>query len=152
MRLWQTNSAPAESGTAGAELLPIVFLLLLPLVILFVNTWLVINTKLVATDAARLATRVAVESMNLAEARRAAQLSVERSSGRTRTAGPVSVSMSATNGYLRCSRIDVTVQIPVKLTLIRFGPNAARLMVTSHQSEIVDPHRSGLGGQGVCVL
>lgn len=141
-----------ERGAAGTEVLPIVFLLVLPLAVLFVNTWLVINTKLVATNAARLATRAAVESANLDDAQSAALASVNATTNRTRTRGAASVTVNAPSGYLRCSRIEVSVQIPVRLTLIRFGPNAARLMVGSSQSERIDPHRSGLGGRGVCVL
>ena len=128
----------------GAEVLPFGFLLFVSVLLLIVNAWAVIDTKLAVSAAAREGARVYVESdsedaaIDAAVAHARAAL---RSFGRDNE--DVSVAIDA-EGFARCARVSVTVRTTVPaLTLPFIGGFGSGVTAQSTHSEIIDPFRSG---------
>lgn len=127
--------------------------------LLVMSTWSVIDTKLAIAAAAREAARSYVESPVGEDARvnaEQAAVSVLALYGedpgapgfevRTRLAG----GGPAPETLERCDVVSIEVRYRVELYL----PYADRLVdytVSTTASEVVDPLRSGLGGEAVCV-
>jgi hypothetical protein len=146
-----------EAGFVGGfEVLPFGFLVFVIGLALLVNAWGVIDAKLVASAAAREATRAFVESPGptsadaLAEARRAATAAVE---GHKADPGDWGLRTEGAAQLRRCSLVTfvVTYDVPT-FALPWIGGFAGSLITaTGRHSEVVDPYRQGLEAPSAAV-
>lgn len=139
---------------AGVEGLAFGVLVFVFGLLIVVHGWAVVDARLATSAAAREATRVFVEAPGAAgEAdadRRAVDAGRRALLGYGRRADRAAVARVA-GRLARCSR--VTYEAAYRLPLVRVpvvGGWGAGVRVTSRHSEVVDPHRSGLGGDGDC--
>ena len=153
-----------ESAQAGAEVLAMGFILLVGMVLLAMNAWAVIDAKIRTAGAARFAVRVLVEtdtdglfdSIGTWEIDSPASNVATRAvrtamSDRPHLLRNVRVSVAIPAGALRCSRAELSVRVNVPaFGFPHVGPLRNGFEVESHQSEIIDPFRSGLDGSGDC--
>lgn len=158
----RTTAGPPPRGergqVAGIEALPFGLLIFTVGTLLIVNLWGVVDTKFAADAAAREAARHIVETARadtdptvvLAEARVRAE-STLADHGRHR---PVTVSVESDGAdLLRCRRIVVTVITTVPMIRLPFlGAYGDAFDVIARHGELIDPNRSGVGGEADCVL
>ncbi len=158
MKPASTISRRGERGqVAGIEALPFGLLVFVVGTLLIVNIWGVVDAKFAVDAAAREATRYVVESVRLDRdpvAVRAGAVAVAERTltdhGRRRR--PIVVVRPSTGDFARCDRIVVTVSTFVPAVRLPFigGFGDAFDVVASH-SELVDPTRSGAGGEAACI-
>ena len=134
---------------AGLEGLVFGMLLFVFGALLVVNAWAVVDAKLASSAAAREATRAFVEGREPGEAARAAEAAaVSAFAGYGRATDRAEVRL--VEGELaRCSRVvfEASYRLPA-LRIPVLGGLGDGFHVTSRHAELVDPHRSGLGGPG----
>lgn len=144
----------AEAGqVAGIEVLPFVVLIFVVGSLLLANAWAVIDAKMAASNAASQAARTYAETpagMGDAEAWARAALAGDealRASGVP--AGRAVLHPSIEHGPRRCARVvvDAAVTVPA-IVLPWIGGFGDGLVVHGRHSELVDPYRSGLEGEG----
>jgi Flp pilus assembly protein TadG len=141
-----------ESGQAGAEAIAIALLLSIALVLLFANVWIVFDTKLRVSEAAREATTAVVEADGGERQSIAETASASALGGVSRLVAKPQVVIERTNGYERCSLITVRVTTKVSsITLPLIGRWSPDFVVRSTHRERIDPFRSGLKGEATCV-
>ncbi len=134
----------------GFEVLPFGFLVFVIGLALLVNAWGVIDAKLVATAAAREATRAFVEAGGptsadaLSAARRAAAEAVD---GHKSEAGDWELRSEGQAVLRRCARVTfvVTYDVPTFRLPWIGGFAGSVITATGRHSEVVDPYRQGLG-------
>ncbi len=140
-----------EAGFVGGfEMLPFSFLVFVIGLALLVNAWGVIDAKLVATAAAREATRAFVESSGptsadaLAAARRAAAEAVD---GHKSQPGEWELHSEGPADLRRCARVTLVVTYDVPTFRLPWigGFAGSVITATGRHSEMVDPYRQGLG-------
>ncbi|OWY59270.1 hypothetical protein B7486_75485, partial [cyanobacterium TDX16] len=140
-----------RGAVGGIEVLPLGVLVLVVGTLLVVNAWAVVDAKLAASAAAREAARAYVEAPDGGaadrEARAAAAETVE---GHGRD--PELLEVQRTDGsFVRCERIRFEAAYPVPaLVLPWIGGFERAITVGASHSEIIDPYRSGLGGEAAC--
>ena len=142
-----------DSGqVAGIEVLPFGFLIFVVGTLLLANAWAVVDAKLAVTAASREATRAYVESGDGPGAEVAATEAARASiSGHGRDPDRVSVIIDVDGGFRRCAIVVTAVQLEVPSVVLPFiGGFGRRFEVRATHSEIVDPYRSGLGGEADC--
>jgi hypothetical protein len=137
---------------AGVEALPFAVLVFVIGSLLVANAWAVIDAKLAVSSAAREGARTYVESPpDLAVAEGAArQAAADALEGHGRDATDASIVVSNPSGaFARCTRVTVAVsyRIPA-VTLPVIGGYGRGFTVSSHHSEIIDPWRDDLPGDG----
>jgi hypothetical protein len=137
---------------AGIEALPFGVLIFVIGSLLVTNAWAVIDAKLAVSSAAREGARTYVEAppdVAVAEARAtvAAQDALE-GHGRDPDRADIGVANPA-GSFTRCTRVTATVtyRLPA-VTLPVIGGYGRGFSVTSHHSEIIDPWRDDLPGDG----
>jgi Flp pilus assembly protein TadG len=119
--------------------------------LVIVNAWAVVDSKLAAAAAAREAARAYVESPSAAtaddDARRAAEAAL-RGYGRD----PARMTLRRTEGtFGRCRRVTFSVEYAVPLAAIpAIARTRATFVAAARHSELVDPFRSGLAGEALC--
>ena len=151
----QARRGNAEGGFAGgAEVLVTGVLIFVLATIVVINLWSVIDAKAAVTAASREAARIAVESSNsdgIANARAAALEAVRRRHDlNLGTDGTDGIAIDS-GGFGRCARATVTVSARVTLMAVpHWGILPSTVRVTSTHSELIDPYRSGLGGEALC--
>ena len=118
-----------------------------------VNAWSVIDTKLAASSAAREGTRAFVESTDpLAAAGSARAAAAEVMRGRGRETESMTIDFGSSR-LRRCAPVTVTVRYPVRIIAIPvLGRAAGTITVAGKHSEVVDPYRSGLPDTDQCPL
>ena len=139
---------------AGIEALPFGVLTFVVGTLLVVNAWGVIDAKLAATSAAREAVRAYVEAPDAATASaRAESAAADAMAGHGRAVENTTVDITHDDGrpFGRCARVKVTVHHPMPALRLPFvGGYGHAFDVVAHQSEVVDPYRSGLPGEAAC--
>jgi hypothetical protein len=139
---------------AGIEALPFGVLTFVVGMLLVVNAWGVVDAKHATTSAAREAVRAYVEAPDEATAIEAANQAARRSiegHGRNPDRTTVEIRHADARPFGRCTRVVVTVHHPVPaLRLPWIGGYGHAFDVTTSQSEVVDPYRSGLPGAATC--
>lgn len=142
--------ATAERGTVGGiEVLPICLLVLVGFTLLVANAWAVVDARGVTDDAAREAARAFAETPADRDPWAEANLAATRAVGAAgRTTGRASISIESA-GPLRCAPVTVEVTYRVPTVLVPGRTRGPLLgVVRSRHTTIVDPYRSGLGGDG----
>ncbi len=142
---------------AGIEALPFGLLVFVVGTLLIVNMWGVVDAKFATDAAAREATRFVAESVRVdrdpsavrAGARDVAEQTLSDHGRRRRPTVDV---RPAIGDFARCDRVVVTVSTSVPAIRLPFigGFGDAFDIVASH-SELVDPTRSGAGGEADCI-
>lgn len=142
-----------EAGVVGGfEALPFGFLVFVAGTLLLVNAWAVVDGKLAASAAAREAARAFAESpgpggVAVAEAHRAAG---EAIAGHGRDPDRMELTWASGPRFERCARatVVVTYRVPT-LSIPWIGAFGDGVIETSaRHSEVVDPFRSGVPGEG----
>lgn len=136
--------------------MPFGILIFLTGTLLIINLWGVVDAKFSTDAAAREGARSIVESSGIGRdptgvEATATQIAVDtmRDHGRD---GDVGVDISADGALVRCQRVHVTVRTEVPAIRIPFiGRIGPPFSITSTHSEIVDPTRSGVGGEATCI-
>jgi hypothetical protein len=150
VRRWRDD----RGQLAGIEALPFGILTFVVGMLLVVNAWGVVDAKQATTSAAREAVRAYVEAPDEATAVEAANQAARRSiEGHGRNPDRTTVVIRHADGrsFGRCTRVVVTVHHPVPaLRLPWIGGYGHAFDVTTSQSEVVDPYRSGLPGAATC--
>ena len=138
----------------GIEALPFSILVFITGTLLILSLWAVVDAKFAVDHAAREAVRYGAESAtdtrpDVAATMRAVALDTLTDAGRT---APATVEITASNGFERCSRLQVTVETSVPAIRIPFlGGVGPAFAVRSTHSELVDPTRSGVTGEATCL-
>jgi hypothetical protein len=116
-----------------------------------VNAWAVVDAKLAASSAAREATRSYVEAPSAGEAGASAQRAAEEAiRGHGRQVERLRL-RSVEGRFTRCARVTLEASYKVPLLAIPvLGQRGTDVTVAARHSEIVDPYRSGLGGEATC--
>ena len=127
----------------GSEVLPFGLLIFVAGILIIVNAWAVVDTKMTLDSAAQVMSRTISEADQLDTAavdalarRTVADLGLDP--------GPVTVQIDPANTALvRCQRVTVTLAYPVPaLTLPILGRIGETIDVHATASELVDPYRS----------
>jgi Flp pilus assembly protein TadG len=142
-----------ESGQAGAEAVAMAIIFGVFIILLFANIWTVVDTKMRASDAARDIVRQLVESPadKITDANAKAILASQPWKARQLVGQPVAEMLEPTVPAQRCSRVAVAVTVHVKAIIFPFAKNwAPGFTVGARHSELVDPFRSDLEGDGLC--
>lgn len=140
-----------EGFVAGFEGFLFGMLLFVAGTLLVSYAWGVVDTSSATAQAARDAVRTYVEAVNPSQAVSQAQSAVEATlAGWGRNPRLAKVVFSG-GGLRRCARVTVTVSYPSPVIVLPFvGDVGSASAVTSSQSQLVDPYRSGLPGQANC--
>lgn len=142
---------------AGIEALPFGLLIFTVGTLLIVNLWGVVDTKFAADAAAREAARYVVETARndtdpaiIRDGARGRAEQVMADHGRIR---PVTVTIEPEGVLLlRCQRVSVVVTTSVPMIRLPFlGAHGDAFDVIARHSELVDPTRSGVGGEADCI-
>lgn len=138
----------------GVEALPFGVLIFVVGSLLVANAWAVIDAKVAVSAAAREAARVYVEAPDgataMADARSAAHQALA-GHGRDPGRSTVSIAHAGDAPYARCVRITVEVVHPVPAISLPFiGGYGHGFDVRATRSEVIDPFRDGLEGEGLC--
>jgi hypothetical protein len=136
---------------AGGEMIVISMVAMVAGILLMVELWAVLDTRIAVDDAAREAARAYVEAPDhdqaLAAARVAAQ-SVLDDRGRV----ALVTGRLVEQPWSRCARIEVEVRAEVARIVVPGGGGVGSTTVIGRHSELVDPYRSaeGLDGMADC--
>lgn len=142
-----------ELGQAGAEAVAMAIIFGMFIILLFANIWTVVDTKMRASDAARDIARQLVESPadKITDANAKIILASQPWTARQLVGQPLAEMLQPTVPAVRCSRVVVAVTVHVKAIIFPFAKNwAPGYTVGSRHSELVDPFRSDLEGDGLC--
>ena len=144
-----------ESGAIGGlEGLAFGVLLFAFGTLMVVNAWAVVDGKMVASAAAREATRSFVESADERAATIAAENAALRVANSRREAHTsVEVTPLSNAGFGRCESVTATVRIDVpRVSLPLIGGVGGVFPVSSSHTEVIDPYRSGLTSTATCSM
>lgn len=133
-----------EQGfVGGSEVLPFGLLIFVAGILIIVNAWAVVDTKMALDSAAQVMSRTISEADHLdTEAIDALARGTVADLGLD--PGPVTVEIEpADTALVRCARVTVTLGYPVPaLTLPILGRIGETVEVHATASELVDPYRS----------
>lgn len=139
--------ARGERGAiGGVEMLPLGVLVFVGGLMLAANAWAVVDARLMAGTAAREAVRAFVEAPDGTAAQLAGSAAA-RSAAAAHGADPAAIDVAwevEGSSYGRCVPVAATVRYAVAA----FALPAASFPVEAVATEVVDPHRDGLGGPG----
>lgn len=157
MRRTPVPTRRGERGqVAGIEAIPFGLLVFVSGALLIVNAWGVVDTKFAADAAARHAVRHVAEQagtdLPAAVVAEAEAIAAETFADHGRPQ-PVTIELSpADSALVRCQRVTVTVRAAVPALRVPFvGGFGEAFEVVAHHSELVDPGRSGVGGDASCI-
>ncbi len=152
--LQRAGKRQSESGQAGAEAVAMAIIFGVFIILLFANIWTVVDTKMRASDAARDIARQLVESPadKITDANAKLILASQPWKARQLVEQPVAAMLEPTAPAQRCSRVVVAVTVRVRAIIFPFAKNwAPGFNVGSRHSELVDPFRTDLPGDGLCI-
>lgn len=145
-----------DRGFAGGiEALPFGVLIFVVGSLLVTNAWAVVDAKMAVTAAAREAARTYVESPDAANGTTAARSASEQTLagyGRDPAQSEIEIRHDGGAPFARCVRVTVEVHhlVPA-LSLPFIGGFGEGFDVAARHSEVIDPFRDGLAGDGRCV-
>jgi len=141
-----------EGLVSGLEALAFGVLILVVGTLVVVNAWAVIDARFATSAAAREAVRAVVEAPDIG-------LDGPQLEARARSAAAQAL---VAHGYehepeltgppltqARCATVEVTVELEVVATILPWVSQPPSYRVASSHSEVVDPFRAGLGGEGI---
>ena len=139
--------ARGERGAiGGVEVLPLGVLVFVGGLMLAANAWAVVDARLMAGTAAREAVRAFVEAPDGTTAELAGGAAA-RAAAEAHGADPAAIDVGWQvdgSSFGRCARVAATVRYEVAA----FALPAASFPIEAVATEVVDPHRDGLGGTG----
>ena len=139
-----------DGMVGGMEALALGFLLFVAGILIVLNAWAVIDTKLATTAAAREAARTFVESSSDTPVTAARRAALEAIDGHGRDPDRAEVIPSATE-LRRCARVTMEVRYRLPLAAIPvLGVLSREFVVSARHSEVIDPFRSGLSDTSQC--
>jgi hypothetical protein len=151
---WPVDWRDDRGFAGGIEALPFGVLIFVVGSLLVTNAWAVIDAKVAVTAASREATRAYVESPDGWSAPVAAQIAMTQAMaghGRDPARSSMHVEHAAGAPFERCVLVSIEVRHPVPaLSLPFIGGYGQGFEVTSTHSEVIDPFRDGLSGDGRC--
>ncbi len=127
----------------GSEVLPFGLLIFVAGILIIVNAWAVVDTKMALDSAAQVMSRTISEEDRLDSAA-LETLARETVADLGLDPGPIRVEVDpADTTLVRCQRVTVTLSYPVPaLTLPVLGRIGETIDVHATASELVDPYRS----------
>ncbi len=139
----------SELGQAGAEVIVGGVVLLVALTLVLTNVWVVLDTKMAASEAARTAAQAYVEENDSGTALAVATATAERQlASRFGKAWKVEPIVAR---FARCAPIGIRVEITVGLIAVPFlGSLGGNKTVSSTHRTRIDPYRSGVPGEAAC--
>ena len=139
----------SEGGQAGAEVIVGGVVLLVAVTLVLTNVWVVLDTKMAASEAARTAAQAYVEENDAGTALAVATATAERQlSSRFGHAWKLEPLGAR---FARCEPVDVRVEITVGLIAVPFlGSIGGHKTVSSTHRTRIDPYRSGIAGEVAC--
>ncbi|MBI2704772.1 MAG: hypothetical protein HYX32_05720 [Actinobacteria bacterium] len=149
---WFRERMLDDRGAIGnIEVIPFGLLIFVAGTLLITNAWAVVDTRMAVSSASREAIRAYVESSNPASAganaRRAAETAI---AGHGRDPLRLRVDIQA-DGFSRCDPVTIRAGYTVPtLHLPWVGGYGDAFDVSSSQTELIDPYRSGLAGDAQC--
>lgn len=140
-----------DAGVVGGlEVLPFGVLVFVVGSLLVANAWAVVDAKLAVTSAAREAVRAYVEAPDEHSAG-AGAAAAARSALAGHGRDPARLELSIDGGFGRCAPVTAVAAYPVPAVSLPFvGGFGTGFTVRASHSEVVDPYRSGLGGEADC--
>jgi len=140
-----------EKGqVAGLEMVFFGVLVFVIGILVIGNAWAVVDARIAAGDAARQAARAFVQAEDSGAAPAVAEAAA-RDAMTAEGRDPDRISVTVDGVLARCARITVAVAYPVSLVGLPWLGSPGRVItVHAHQSELVDPYRSGLPGTASC--
>jgi hypothetical protein len=146
----QLPACGEDGQVAGIEALFFGVLVLVLGTLVVANAWGVIDAKLAAAGAAREAVRAFVQTpagSDPATAARVAAVRAIQSQGRD----PARMTVLVSGDLTRCSRVVAEVRYRVPLIVVpMLGGLGSGFTASAHQSELVDPYRTGLPRTANC--
>lgn len=140
-----------EDGVVGGvEALPFGVLVFVVGTLIVVNAWGVVDAKMAVASAARQAVHAFVEAPagdNAETAGRVAAAQTMKALGRTAREPVIAVH----GDFTRCARVTATVSYDIPAIRLPWVRGWGTLTARSTASEIVDPLRSGLDGEAICI-
>ena len=132
-----------DGFVGGSEVLPFGLLIFVAGILIIVNAWVAVDTKMTLDSAAQVMSRTITEANRLDPVALDA-LARETIADLGLDSGPVSVEVEPADAILvRCQRVKVTLSYPVPaLTLPVLGRIGETIDVHATASELVDPYRS----------
>jgi hypothetical protein len=136
----------------GIEAIPFGVLIFVVGALLVANAWAVIDAKMAVVAAAREGARTYVEAPDATAGRTLADTAArEAMTGYGRSADRLELTISPSNTFQRCQRIEVTTRYPVPaVSLPWIGGFGEGFTVRATHSEIIDPFRDGPEGVADC--
>lgn len=138
----------------GVEALPFGVLIFVVGALLVTNAWAVIDAKVAVSAAAREAARAYVEAPDGDVASQSAHEAAHQAlagHGRDPQRSTLAIRHAADAPYARCVRVTVEVTHPVPAVSLPFiGGYGRGFEVRATRSEVIDPFRDGLEGEGLC--
>lgn len=139
-----------EGAVGGVEVLAFGVLIFITGTLLIANLWAVVDAKMAVDAAAREAGRAHVEAPDATEAPiRARAAAAEAFDGMGRD--PDRLVLTGGGPFIRCAIIEYEASYTVDAVRLPFiGGWGKGTTVRARHREVMDAHRSGLGGRGVC--
>ena len=143
--------ARGDDGLVGGmEALALGFLLFVAGILIVLNAWAVIDTKLATSAAAREAARTFVESSSPTPVAAARKAAFEAIDGHGRDPDRADL-IPSTTSLRRCDRVTMEVRYRLPLAAIPvLGVLGKEFVVSARHTEVVDPFRSGLSDTNQC--
>jgi hypothetical protein len=149
MLLRRVHQRADELGQAGAEVIVGGVVMIIAITLALTNVWAVLDTKMVASDAARAAAQAYIEEDDAASASEVAQVTAARQLDKRFPSKWKAVPV--VDRFGRCESVAVRVEIKVGLIAVPFiGSVGGTKTVTSTHRTRIDPYRSGLRGEAAC--
>jgi hypothetical protein len=140
--------ARRERGQVGGiEVLPFGFLVFVAGTLLIANAWAVVDARFAVASAAREATRAYVEAPDGTAAVRDARARALETLDAYGRGEPERVTLditTASDGFVRCGRVAITVTYRVPALAVPFTDGFGHgIRASATHSELVDPYRDG---------
>jgi hypothetical protein len=138
-----------EWGQAGAEVIVGGVVMIIAITLVLANVWAVLDTKMMASDAARAAAQAYIEEDDATTANAAAQASATRQL--QARFGSAWRAIPVVDRFGRCASTAIRVEIKVGLIAVPFiGSVGGTKTVSSTHRTRIDPYRSGVLGEAAC--
>lgn len=138
-----------ERGQAGAEVIVGGVVMIIAITLVLTNVWAVLDTKMMANDAARASAQAYIDEDDGPSANAVAEATAERQL--QPRFGSAWKAIPLVNRFGRCESIAVRVEIKVGLIAVPFiGSVGGTKIVSSTHRTRIDPYRSGLLGEAAC--
>ena len=148
----RTALDPDVGVAAGGEMLAFGMLVFMVGSLMIMSAWHVVDAKFAVATAARHATRIYVESSGSEDEARSRSAAGALEALRSHGLDPGRVQHLTIAGPLeRCARVQTSLSYRVPALVLPWVRGIGAVDVQARHSEIVDPLRSGVGGEAHCI-